>query len=80
MKQVTLGPKYGIRLSDLKAWHAVGVTCFQCKRTSLVWPDELRKRFSNSTLIGDFEDRLKCTRCTNKMFNSWQIMQVDRND
>ena len=38
-----IGPKYAIRLGDLREWHQIEVRCFSCGRVGVLYPDRLRK-------------------------------------
>ena len=50
MSDPILGPKYDIRLGDLKPWHILRVTCLQCRRVANVGP-----------ALVDIEEKFACT-------------------
>jgi hypothetical protein len=33
-----IGPKYAIRLGDLREWHRIDVKCFRCGRVGVLYP------------------------------------------
>jgi len=35
-----IGPKYAIRLGDLREWHQIEVRCFSCGRVGVLYPDQ----------------------------------------
>ena len=38
-----IGPKWTIRLGDLREWHRIEVRCFRCDRVGVLDPDRLRR-------------------------------------
>ena len=38
-----IGPKYAIRLGDLREWHRIEAKCFNCRRVGVLYPDRLKK-------------------------------------
>lgn len=75
----SLGPKYAIRLRDLRGWHVLSVTCFACRHQSTLLPDFLRRRFGDETSVVMLEHRLRCKRCGNRLHNSWSVVRLPRN-
>ena len=78
MKPIVLGPKYAIRLGDLKPWHIITVKCWRCPRKGLVDPEDLRDWIDDRESIIKIEDRFRCKGCGNKVFNSWQVMDLEQ--
>jgi len=39
-----IGPKYAIRLGDLREWHRIDVRCFRCGRVGVLYPDRLKRQ------------------------------------
>ena len=81
MKQngnASLGPRYAIRLGDLRGWHVLAVSCFACRHRALLKPDLLRRRFGDQTFVVALEKRLRCRRCGNRLHNSWAVERLPR--
>jgi hypothetical protein len=38
-----IGPKWTIKLGDLREWHQIEARCFRCSRVGVLYPDRLRK-------------------------------------
>jgi hypothetical protein len=54
-----LGPKYAVRLGDLRFWHVRQVTCFSCRHVATVSPALLLQRFGEHQPLADLEDRFR---------------------
>ena len=79
MREEILGPKYEVRLGDLKPWHVLKVTCLQCRRAVTVSPAPLLMRFGEYPRIVGIEERFACTECGNRAGNSVKVLRLDRN-
>lgn len=73
-----LGPKYEVRLRDLQAWHRLRVTCGRCRHVGMLTPSTLVARFPPYSRLADLEKNLRCTRCQNRMPNSWVVVRLPR--
>ena len=78
MQEDILGPKYAVRLGDLRPWHVLGITCFSCRHTATVSPAPLMRRFGEHQCIAELEDRFACTACGNRDGNSVKIYKLER--
>jgi hypothetical protein len=74
----SLGPKFAIRLRDLRAWHVLAVTCFACRHQATLTPDYLRRRFGEQASMTALERRLRCKSCGNRLHNSWSVVSLPR--
>lgn len=74
----SLGPKYAIRLRDLRSWHMLAVICFSCRHQATLPPDQLRRRFGEQASLASLERRLRCKRCGNRLHNSWTVVRLPR--
>ena len=79
MREEILGPKYDVRLGDLKPWHVLRVTCLQCRRAATVSPAPLLAKFGQHQRIVGIEERFACTDCGNRGGNSVKVWRLDRN-
>ena len=78
-RNIVLGPRFQVRLEDLREWHAIEVRCFACKHVALLYPTHLKRRWSIHTRLVDLERKLVCRSCGNRTANTWRIVQIDRN-
>lgn len=74
-----IGPKYALRIHDLRNWHVLQVTCWKCGHLSLVYPSRLRQRWSGYERLMDIERKFRCTKCGNRHDNAWQVFRLPRN-
>ena len=51
MREEILGPRYAIRLGDLRPWHVLRVKCLQCRRAATLSPAPLLVRFGEHQRI-----------------------------
>ncbi|MEZ5667931.1 MAG: hypothetical protein R3F55_10960 [Alphaproteobacteria bacterium] len=72
------GPRYAVRLGDLRAWHVLVVSCFACRHRAELRPERLAQRFGPQTFVVALEKRLRCKRCGNRLHNSWAVERVRR--
>ena len=80
-KNEALGPRYALRLGDLRQWHVIEVRCFKCAKEGTVYPAVLMKggRWTEHTRLVELEPRFRCRACGNRFGNSWNIMRLSRN-
>jgi hypothetical protein len=81
LKPVTLGPKYALRLSHLREWHRLEAKCFSnaCGNVALLDTAKLIRRWGIEMDPTRIEDKLRCSRCGNGLYNSLRIMRLRRN-
>lgn len=78
MQQASLGPRYAIRLHQLRRWHILTAKCCSCSHTRHMRLWEIKGSLPESTFLTEVEERLRCQRCGNKGGNRLLVMIVDR--
>ena len=78
LENMVLGPRYAVRLRDLREWHLIRVTCAQCRHEGTVTASLLARRQPEYTRLVELETRFRCTQCGNREENHWQIVQLSR--
>jgi hypothetical protein len=78
MQEEVLGPKYSVRLGDLRPWHVLKVTCLRCRRAAVVSPAPLVARFGEHAWLVRVEERFACTECGNRAGNSAKVLRLER--
>jgi hypothetical protein len=80
LRPVTLGPKYALRLRDLREWHRLEAKCFSdaCGNAALLDTAKLVKRWGIQMQLSRIEDKLRCSRCGNGLYNHLRVMQLPR--
>ena len=78
-REEILGPKYDVRLGDLRSWHVIAVTCMACGHVGVVHPGALLRHWSEHTRIVKLEEKMRCTSCRNHLCNTWRVMRLPRN-
>jgi len=77
MREDIIGPKYAIRLGDLRPWHVLQVTCFSCRHVATVSPAPLLQRFGEHQRLSELEDRFRCTECDHRGGNSVKVYKPE---
>lgn len=64
-----IGPRYAVRLSDLRPWYLLTAVCIICRhrRQMRLW--QLKAGRPEHAWLMDVEDRLRCQRCGNREGN-----------
>jgi hypothetical protein len=78
LENIVLGPRYAVRLRDLREWHVIKVTCAQCQHEGTVTTSLLTRHRPEYTRLVDLERCFRCTQCGNREENHWQIVQLPR--
>ena len=73
-----LGARYQVRLSDLREWHVIKISCFGCERVGTLYPTALKKRYPGHHRLLDLERKLRCRRCGNVAGNTWRVYRMPR--
>jgi hypothetical protein len=73
-----IGPRYAIRLGDLRGWHIVTAVCGECRRTTNLNPWLLRAGRPDWTHLMDLEPRLVCRHCGNREANRLLVTMASR--
>lgn len=75
----SIGPRYQVRIEDLRDWHVIEVTCGRCGRVGMVYPASLRRRLKGHTRLVGLESRYACKACGNRAGNMWRVLEISRN-
>ena len=78
-QNIILGPRYQVRLEDLRDWHVLEIRCGRCSRTGRLYPSTLRRRWQGYMRLVELERHLVCRVCRNRDFNTWVVRKQDRN-
>ena len=73
-----LGPKYAIRLDQLRGWHVLTAVCPECRRRTQMRLWELTGRHPGHTHLTDVEKKLRCRQCGNCVGNKVYVTIADR--
>jgi len=79
MQEDILGPKYVVRLGDLRPWHVLQVRCFRCRHAATVSPAPLLQRYGEHQRVAELEDKTRCADCGNRNGNTVKVFKPDRN-
>ena len=74
----TTGPRYAIRLRDLRGWHMLTVSCGRCRHKAHIRLWQLTSKLDGATFLQDAERRLVCQRCGNRTDNLVLITMMER--
>ena len=74
-----IGPRYAIRLGDLRAWHRITARCLRCGHTHAFPADFLAWERPAHARLTELEPKLRCTRCGNRAGNTLSVTRVERN-
>ena len=73
-----LGPKYAVRLGDLRSWHILKITCLACRHEQTLYLARLQAKWSEHERIMDLEPKFRCTGCGQRAGVSWQVYRLQR--
>ncbi len=74
-----IGPRYAIRLRDLRAWHRIVARCFACSHAAEFKSDFLAWERPPHSFLTELEPKLRCTRCGNRKGNTLTVRAMERN-
>ena len=74
-----LPPRYAIRLGDLRDWHVVTATCFQCRHQADLTAGFLGGERPPHTYVSDLHRKLRCSHCGNRADNTLTVKAAPRN-
>ena len=74
-----IGPKYAIRLRDLRPWHRIVARCFRCGHQTEFAPDFLAWERPAHGFLNELAPKLRCTRCQNRNGNTLTVHTLPRN-
>jgi ribosomal protein L37E len=77
-RNANIGPRYAVRLRDLRGWHVLTAVCGACghRRDMRLW--ELTARHLGFAYLIDVERHLRCRRCGNREGNRVLVTVADR--
>ncbi len=78
-QNITIGPRYQVRLEDLRERRVVEITCGRCGRQGKVYPATLRRKLPGHTKLLDLVPRFTCRARRNREGNTWRILALSRN-
>lgn len=74
-----MGPKYSIRLRDLRQWHMIIATCIRCRHRARLEASFLAWDRPSETYLVDLQRKLRCSRCGNRAENTLSVRALSRN-
>jgi hypothetical protein len=75
-ERVILGPRYAVRLEDLRAEHAVLIECVACRHRALVAPHRLHDRFAGFERMSQIAGAMRCKRCGATRAMDWAVLKA----
>ena len=73
-----LPPRYAIRLGDLREWHLVTATCFQCRHQADLTTRFLGWERPPHIYLSDLQRKLRCTHGGNRVDNTLSVKAAPR--
>ena len=73
-----IGPKYAVRLGDLRNWHILTAVCPQCRHKARVRMWQFKVGRSDHTSLLEIQRLLRCTRCGNRESNTILVEVASR--
>jgi hypothetical protein len=77
-RTANMGPRYQVRLRDLRGWHILTVACGSCRHKAHLRLWQLTDRRSPDEFLVDVERKLRCTRCGNRAENVVLVTMMER--
>ena len=77
-QRANIGPRYAIRLRDLRGWHMLIVACSTCRHKAHVRLWVLTERHSPDTFLTEVERKLRCSRCGHRGENVVLVTMMPR--
>lgn len=78
LKNISIGPRYAVRLEDLGTWDRFEASCLACRHKKVLHPDIFRRRWPGYTRVIELEKKLRCESCGNREGNSLKIGRLKR--
>lgn len=75
---IPLGPRYALRLRDLRQWHILQITCSRCRNVGTVALPPLLQRWPEHTRLVDLAAHFRCTQCGHRGEETWQVCALPR--
>jgi hypothetical protein len=75
-ERIILGPRYTVRLEDLRAEHAVMIECVACRRRALVAPHRLHERFAGYERMSQIAAAMRCKCCGATRAMDWSVLKA----
>ena len=74
--KVTLGPRYSVRLDDLRASDCIFAKCMSCGKVWRIAPHRLYDRFPPHERMKTIGDRMKCAHCRTGAGLTWHVLRA----
>lgn len=75
-EEVTIKPRYALRVRDLEEQHFIRCTCFRCSHRGYVPAQTFKDRYPEYRSLKDVEHRFKCNECGFSEHNTWTTVQL----
>jgi hypothetical protein len=77
-QNANIGPRYAVRLRDLRNWHVLTAVCGGCRHRCRVWLWQLKARHPDHARLTDIELKLRCLHCGNRAGNRVLVTVADQ--
>jgi ribosomal protein L37E len=77
-RNTNIGPRYAVRLGDLRGWHVLTAVCGACRHRSQMRLWQLTAGRRDDTHLLDLERKLRCRRCGNRAGNKVLVTVAER--
>ncbi len=77
-REVILGPRYAIRLYQLRRWHILTARCGHCRHTRHMRLWQVKLGLPGDAYLDEVEKRLVCQRCGNREDNRVLVLMEPR--
>ena len=77
-QNANIGPRYAVRLQDLRNWHILTAVCGMCRHRTQMRLWQLTAGQPAHARLIDIEARLRCQRCGNRAGNRVLVSIAER--
>ena len=75
-ERVILGPRYSIRLEDVRATDAIDAECLGCGRTWRIAPHRLHDQYQSYMRLQHIGKEMRCTNCGADSAMIWNVVRA----
>ena len=75
-QRIILGPRYAVRLEDVRATDAVDAECLGCGRMWRIAPHRLHARFQSYARLQQIGKEMRCTVCDGDVPIVWNVVRA----